>query len=162
MGFALGMAAVCAHACLEGPLRGEAVTIERELSTTSQHEAPAVLVLGGGFFHAAAVVKRGGGSDNTRVTIELDGEAVFSNSFATLKNPWMQMGSGSFLAQVRTEGDVSTMTVWYSPELKFRRVMTVRVAVDEEGVQALRLRAVMNRPAPHEHHAGQPAASLTQ
>ena len=162
MGLALSAALLPALACVEGPLRGEAVTIERELSAASAHEAPAVLVLGGGFFHAAAVVKHGGSSDNTRVTIELDGEAVFSNSFATLKKPWMQMGSSSFLAQVRTEGDISTMTVWYSPELKFRRVMTVRVGVDEEGVQALRLRAVMNRPAPHEHHAGQPAALLTQ
>lgn len=162
MGLVLGMASAVALACVEGPLRGEAVTIEREAGTTPAGEETAIRVLGGGFFHAAAVVKQGGTDDSTFVTIELDGEPVFSNSFGTLKNPWMQMGSSSFLAKVRTEGDTSTMTVWYSPELKFRRVMTVRVGVGEEGVQALRLRAVINRPAPHEHPAGQPAALLSQ
>jgi hypothetical protein len=147
-----------AVACVEGPLKGAAVTLEREISTAPAGEPTAILVLGGGFFHAASVVKRGGSDDSTRVTIELDGEPVFSNSFATLKNPWMQIGSASLLAQVRSEGDASTLTVWYSPELKFRQVMIVRIAAGEEGVQSLRLRAVYNRPAPHEHAAGQPAA----
>lgn len=162
MGLAMGMASAVAQACVEGPLRGEAVTIEREVGSTPAGGETAIRVLGGGFFHAAAVVKQGGTDDNTLVSIELDGEPVFSNSFATLKNPWMQMGSSAFLAQVRSEGDTSTMTIWYSPELKFRRIMTVRIGIAEHGVQNLRLRAVMNKPAPHEHPAGQAAASLTQ
>jgi hypothetical protein len=162
MGLVMGMASAAALACLEGPIRGEAVTIEREAGATPAGGAAAIQVLGGGFFHAAAVVKQGGADDNTLVTIELDGERVFSNSFSTLKNPWMQMGSRYFLAEVRSEGDTSTMTIWYSPELKFRRIMTMRIGVGEDGVQNLRLRAVMNKPAPHEHPAGQAAASLTQ
>jgi hypothetical protein len=33
---------------------------------------------------------------------------------------------------------------------------TLRVQVGEDGVDRLRLRTVMNKPAPHEHLAGQP------
>ena len=89
----------------------------------------------------------------------LDGEQMFSNSFATLKNPWMQADSRYIVANVRTEGDTSTMTIWYSPELKFRGILSLRVGVQEDGVEHLRIRADMNKPAPHEH-VGQAAAAL--
>lgn len=157
MAVAVCMAPGVSSACVEGDLRGESVTIERELGTTPAAEDPAITVLGGGFFHAASVLKQGGSDDSTLVTIELDGEAVFSNSFSNLKNPWMQMASPLFLAKVHSEGNASTMTIWYSPELRFRRIMAVRIAVREDGVQNLRVRAVMNKPAPHKHPVGQPA-----
>jgi hypothetical protein len=84
---------------------------------------------------------------------------MFSNSFSTLKNPWMQAETRYLVATVRTEGDTSTMTIWYSPELKFRGIMALRIGVQEEGVQALQIRAEMNKPAPHEH-IGQAALAL--
>ena len=61
------------------------------------------------------------------------------------------MGSSIFIAS-------STMTIWYSPELKFRAIMAVREEVKEDGVAGLRMRAVMNKPGPHEDPVGQSAA----
>ena len=46
------------------------------------------------------------------------------------------------------------MTIWYSPELKFRAILAVRVEVREEGVQGMHMRAVMNKPGPHEDPPG--------
>jgi hypothetical protein len=145
-----------AMACGDVDFRGDAVTTERDVPVTVGEQQAAIQVVGAGWFHAAEVVKKGGSSDNTSVIIELDGEQMFSTSFSTLKNAWMQQESRYFLANVRTEGNTSTMTIWYSPELKFRGIMALRIGVQETGVDALRVRAVLNKPAPHV--AGQSAA----
>jgi hypothetical protein len=160
---AVGMGAVSAPAlaCVEGDVRGEAVTIERELGTTASGEEAAIRVLGAGWFRVAEIVKHGGSTDNTSVTLELDGEPMITTSFAVLKNQWNQSETPFFVAKVSTEGDTSRMTIWYSPELKFRGMMTLRVEVGEDGVAALQMRAVMNKPAPHEHLAGQLGISGT-
>jgi hypothetical protein len=71
----------------------------------------------------------------------------------------MQAETRFFLATVRTQGKTSTMTIWYSPELKFRGILAVRIGIQEEGVESLRVRAEMNKPAPHEH-VGQAALAL--
>jgi hypothetical protein len=147
---------VAAIACVEGDVRGEAVTIEREVGTTASGEEAAIRILGAGWFRAAEVVKQGGSTDNTNVTLELDGEPMITISFARLKNQWNQLETSFIVAKVSTEGDTSRMTIWYSPELKFRGMATLRVEVEEEGVGSLRMRTVMNKPAPHEHLAGQP------
>jgi hypothetical protein len=149
-----------AMACVEGDLRGEAVTIERQVGTTASGEKTAVNVLGAGWFRAAEIVKEGGSSDQTSVTLEVDGEPVLSTSFAILKNAWMQLNTPFIVATVRTEGGTNTMTLWYSPELKFRAMLAVRVDVHEDGVEALRVRTVMNKPAPHEHIPGQPGTAV--
>jgi hypothetical protein len=54
-----------ATACVEGDVRGEAVTIEREVGTTASGEEAAIRILGAGWFRAAEVLKQGGSSDNT-------------------------------------------------------------------------------------------------
>ena len=148
-----------AAACGDVDFRGDAVTIQRELEATPVGQHTAIQVIGAGWFHAAEIVKEGGSTDNTSVTLELDGEQMFANSFATLKNPWMQAETRFFLATVRTQGKTSTMTIWYSPELKFRGILAVRIGIQEEGVESLRVRAEMNKPAPHEH-VGQAALAL--
>jgi hypothetical protein len=144
-------AATSAMACGDVDFRGDPVTIEREVGATPTGQQATIQVIGAGWFHAAQVIKQGGSDDNTNVTVELDGEQMFSNSFATLKNPWMQADSRYIVANVRTEGDKSTMTIWYSPELKFRGILALRVGVQEDGVEHLSIRADMNKPAPHEH-----------
>ena len=111
-------------------------------------------ILGAGWFSAAEIVKQGGSSDNTTVNIELDGESVWSTSFALLKNQWNQVSTPFIVAKVTSVGDTSTMTIWYSPELKFRGIAALRIEVGEDGVESLRMRAVLNKPAPHEHVAG--------
>ena len=116
--------------------------------------------LASGWFAAVEIVKQGGVSDDTKVIIELDGEAVFSTSFATLKKPWMQLGTPHLVAKAQGEGDTSSLTVWYSPGLKFRAILAVRVLVDEEGVRGMRMRAVMNKPGPHEDPPGATALAL--
>lgn len=136
-------------------LKGEMVSVERDLGATPTGDSRTHHVLGAGWFRAFEVTKRGGFSDDTAVTLELDGEPVISTTFAALKNPWMQLDTPMMGAKVRTEGDTSTMTVWYSQELKFRTMAAVRVDVREEGVEDLKMRTVMNKPAPHEHLAGQ-------
>jgi hypothetical protein len=148
-----------ALACGDVDFRGDPVTIEREASATPAGQQAAIQVIGAGWFHAAQVVKQGGSSDNTTVTLELDGEQMFSNSFSTLKNPWMQADSRYIVARVEVQGNKSTMTIWYSPELKFRGILSLRVGVQEDGVESLHIRADMNKPAPHEH-VGQAALAL--
>jgi hypothetical protein len=131
------------------------VTAEREFGATPPGESTTFHVLGAGWFHAAEIVKHGGRSDDTSVTLELDGEPVITTSFADLKNPWMEINTPFMIVNVRTAGDTSTMTIWYAPELKFRAMAALRVEVREDGVDSLKMRAVMNKPAPHEHIAGQ-------
>lgn len=136
-------------------LRGDMVSAERELGPTRQGEEAAIHILGAGWFHAVEIVKRGGDSGNTTVTLELDGEPLITASFADLKNPWMEINTPYMIVNVRESGDMQTMTIWYAPELKFRSMAAVRIDVQEEGVGNLKLRTVMNKPAPHEHVAGQ-------
>jgi hypothetical protein len=152
---AMWAASTIAAACVEGDVRGEAVTVHQEAGATAAGETAAMRVLGAGWFRAAEIVKQGGSSDKTSVTIELDGEAVITTSFSTLKNQWNQLGTSFIVAKVTTVGDTSTMTIWYSPELKFRGILALRVDVEEDGVESVRMRAVLNKPAPHEHVPGQ-------
>jgi hypothetical protein len=147
-------------ACVEGDVRGEAVTVHREVGATAAGEEAAMRVLGAGWFRAAEIVKQGGSTDKTSVTIELDGEPVITTSFATLKNQWNQLGTSFIVAKVTTVADTSTMTIWYSPELKFRGILALRIEVEEDGVDGLQMRAVMNKPAPHEHIPGQIGTAL--
>lgn len=147
-----------AWACVEGDLRGDRVVAEREFDAVPAGDSANFHLLGAGWFSALEVVKRGGISDSTSVTLEIDGVPVFSTSFAALKNPWMQLSTNFIIANVKTEGDVSTMTIWYRPELKFRAMLGFRVDVSEDGVDGLRMRTVMNKPAPHEHPPGQPSS----
>ncbi len=135
--------------------RGEIVISERDMGATPPGEARNFHVIGAGWFRAVEIVKHGGTDDNTIVTLELDGEPMITTSFASLKNPWMQLETMLMGAKVRTEGDISTMTIWYSAELKFTNMAAVRIDVREEGVDGLKMRTVMNKPAPHEHIAGQ-------
>ncbi|MFN0317887.1 MAG: hypothetical protein ACKVQA_22910, partial [Burkholderiales bacterium] len=118
---------VAALACVEGDLRGDMVTAEKQVGTTAAGEEASFNVLGAGWFRAAEVVKLGGKSDKTYVTLELDGVSMITTSFADLKNPWMQLSTSFIVANVRTVGDTSTMTIWYSPELKFRVMAALRV-----------------------------------
>lgn len=148
-----------ATACVEGAVRGEAVTIEKIVDATAEGERTSMQILGMGWFRAATVEKIGGASDRTWVTLELDGEPMFTTSFATLKNAWNQISSAFIVAKVTTEGAKSTLTIWYSPELKFRAIASLRVEVQEAGVEHLRVSAVMNKPAPHEDIPGQPTAT---
>ena len=151
---------VAARACVDGAPKGDIVTIQRELGATAAGRQADFHVMGAGWFRATEIKKLGGASDNTEVVVELDGEEVFSASFASLKKPWMQLNTPFIVAKVESEGDTSTMTVWYSPELKFRAILAVRVAVHEEGVQGVQMRAVMNKPGPHEDPPGQTALAL--
>ncbi|HXF17388.1 MAG TPA: hypothetical protein VN496_10310 [Burkholderiales bacterium] len=151
---ALWTAAPAAFACGE-VFRGDMVTAEREVGATPSGEAATFHVLGAGWFHAAEIVKHGGSSDNTTVTLELDGEPIITASFADLKNGWREINTPMIVVNVRSTGDISTMTIWYAPELKFRALAALRIEVAEEGVNSLKMRTVMNKPAPHEHVAGQ-------
>jgi hypothetical protein len=146
--------ATTATACGE-IFRGDMVTAEREVAATHAGESATFHVLGAGWFHAAEIVKHGGSSDDTTVTLELDGEPIITTSFADLKNPWMEINTPFMIVNVRTVGDTSTMTIWYAPELKFRAMAALRIDVQEKGVDSLKMRTVMNKPAPHEHIAGQ-------
>ncbi len=150
----LCIGATAALACGE-VFRGDIVTADREVGATLSGEAANFHVLGAGWFRVATIEKRGGSSDQTYVTLELDGEPMITASFASLKNPWMQLNTSFIVANVQTEGDTSTMTIWYSPELKFSTMAVLRINVEEDGVNSLKMRTVMNKPAPHEHIAGQ-------
>ncbi|MEO8005771.1 MAG: hypothetical protein ABI771_12740 [Betaproteobacteria bacterium] len=150
----LAAAAPAALACGE-PLRGDMVTAERLVGPTASGEGASFHVLGAGWFHAIEIIKRGGNSDDTVVTLELDGEPMITTSFADLKNPMMEINTPMMIVNVRASGDTETMTIWYAPELKFRSMAAVRIDVQEEGVESIKMRAVMNAPAPHEHVAGQ-------
>lgn len=156
---ALAAVALCTEAglalgCGEA-LKGDMVTMDREFGVMRSGQETTMHVLGAGWFHAAEVVKYGGMSDDTSVTLELDGEPVITTSFADLKKPWMEINTPLLVVNVRSKGEVSTMTIWYAPELKFRSLAAVRVDVAEEGVSGLKMRTVMNKPAPHEHVPGQ-------
>ncbi|MGH6630323.1 MAG: hypothetical protein ACREB3_11390, partial [Burkholderiales bacterium] len=129
---------IVALACVDGAPKGEAVTIEREVGPSLAGQTPSMNILGGGWFRAAEVVKRGGSSGDTYVTLELDGEPMISVSFANLKNPWMQLGTPYIVVNVRSEADADILTIWYSPELKFRAFAVLRVDVHEDGVDSLR------------------------
>lgn len=144
------------HACVEGDVRGEVVQLEKSVDVHGSGERTSVPIHGAGWFRAVSVEKRGGTTDQTTVTIELDGEEMISTSFATLKNAWNQLSTSFIVAHVRTQGDLSVMTIWYSPELKFRALANLRVEIDEDGVESVKMNAVMNKPAPHEHVPGQP------
>jgi hypothetical protein len=150
----LGFVSSGVFACGE-PLRGDMVTAERLVGPTASGEGASFHVLGAGWFHAIEIVKRGGSSDDTVVTLELDGEPMITTSFADLKNPMMEINTPMMIVNVRATGATETMTIWYAPELKFRSMAAVRVDVQEEGVESIKMRAVMNAPAPHEHVAGQ-------
>ena len=154
-GLALLAGASAALACAE-VFRGDMVRAEREVGATRAGEATSFQVLGGGWFHAAEVVKHGGSSDNTSVTLELDGVPITTASFADLKNPWREINTPFIVVKVRTVGNTSTMTIWYAPELMFRFMAALRIEVQEEGVDSLKMRTVMNKPAPHVHIAGRP------
>ncbi len=156
-GALLGSASVLA--CVEGEVRGEPINPERNVGALAQGEGASMQIVGAGWFHAAEIVKTGRSSDATYVTIELDGEPLMRTSFATLKNKWMQSGNAFLIADVRSEGDVDTMTIWYRPDVKFNMVATVRVDVDEEGVDDIVLRSVLSRALPHSHPNGQPTAT---
>jgi hypothetical protein len=149
-----GLPSSRAIACGE-VLRGDMVTAERELGATKQGGKASFHVLGAGWFHAVEITKRGGSNDDTAVTLELDGESIITTSFADLKNPMMEINTPFMIVNVRASGDTRTMTIWYAPELKFRAMAAVRVDVQEDGVDSLKVRTVMNAPAPHEHVAGQ-------
>ncbi len=143
-----------APACVEGDVRGEAVTVEKVVGATASEQRADMRILGAGWFRALTIEKDGGLTGDTTVTLELDGEPMISTSFAILKNAWNQIGGMSLSAAVKTEGSRSVMTIWYSPELKFRAVANVRVEINETGVQGLVVRTIMNKPAPHEHIPG--------
>jgi hypothetical protein len=75
-------------------------------------------------------------------------------SFATLKNKWMQLQTNNIIATVRTVEDEDILTLWYTPDLKFNTHVAVRIAVEEQGVEDLRMRAVLSRALPHSHPNG--------
>ena len=157
-GFVGALALGCigtAVACVEGDVRGEAVTLERQHGATGQGEHAALQILGAGWFTAATVAKKGGRDDQTTVTVELDGEPMMSVTFADLKTGWRRVDSNLLRVSVRTEGDTDTLTIWFGQELKFRALAQVRADVQEAGVESLRVSAIMNKPAPHEHVPGQ-------
>lgn len=150
-----------ARACVEGEVRGEPINPQREVGALAQGEQASMQVIGAGWFHAAEIVKTGRSSDSTYVTIELDGEPLMRTSFATLKNKWMQSESAFLIANVRSEGAVDTMTIWYRPDVKFNAHVAVRVEVQEDGVDNVVLRSVLSRALPHSHPNAQAATTAT-
>jgi hypothetical protein len=147
-----------AAACVEGDLRGDAVILERDRGAKAEGEHAGLQILGAGWFRAVSVVKTGGTTDDTTVTVELDGEPVMSTSFAALKSAWRQVESVNLSVTLKTEGNTSTLTIWYPQELKFRALAQRRVDVEEAGVENVRVIAIMNKPAPHEHVPGLPGS----
>ncbi len=154
------LASGIAVGCVEGDVRGDVVTAEHEAGATPSGETATFHLIGAGWLRSAVITKRGGKDDKTIVSLEIDGKDVFTSSFANLKNPMMQINTPYIIANVKTVGDVDLMTVWYSPEMKFRGMLLLRVGVEEDGVEDVRMRVIMNKPAPHEHVAGQPAGLL--
>src|SRR6185436_6136795 len=141
-------AAAVAVACVEGNLRGDAVSFEREVGATPAGDEASMNVLGAGWFRVASIEKHGGSSDQTYVTLELDGEPVITASFAALKNPWMQLNTSYIVANVQTYGDTSIMTIWYSPKFEHRARAVMLAEATELGVDTLEVRPVLNKPAP--------------
>jgi len=138
--FSSTLAIACAY-----DIRGEAVTIEQAGQSTSSGAEIAMDRLGGGWFQAAEIVKEGGSTGETYVTLALDGQEMITASFASLENPWMQLDNAYMLASVRAEGNKRTMTIWYTPELRFMFLVSLHVDIQEEGVDSVRMRAVMNK-----------------
>ena len=136
--------ATLAMACVND-IRGEAVTIEQAARSTSSGAEISMDRLGGGWFHSAEIVKEGGSTEETYVTLTLDGQDMITTSFASLENPWMQLDTPYMVAQVRSEGNRRTMTIWYAPELRFMFLVSLHVDVHEHGVESVRMRAVMNK-----------------
>jgi hypothetical protein len=151
---ALSLSIAPAPACVEGDVRGEAVKVERSPGSMASGEEASMQVVGAGWFHAVEVVKKGGSSDNVSVTVELDGAPLMATSFATLKNKWMQLQTNNIIATVRTVGDEDVLTLWYTPDVKFNTHVAVRIMVEEQGVDDLRMRAVLSRALPHSHPNG--------
>ena len=138
-------------------LRGEALTIEQATQSTSSGAEIAMDRLGGGWLQAAEIVKEGGNTDETDVTLALDGQELITTSFASLQNPWMQLDNAYMVANVRVEGNRRTMTIWYTPELRFMFLVSLHVNVHEKGVDSVRMRAVMNKAI----HVGPPPGMPT-
>jgi len=151
----LGVWAPELSACVEGEVRGEPINPERDVGALAQGEDASMQVVGAGWFHAAEIVKTGRSSDATYVVIELDGEPLMRTSFATLKNKWMQSESSYLIANVHSEGEVDTMTIWYRPDVKFNTYAVVRIEVEEDGVERVVVRSVLSRALPHSHPNGQ-------
>lgn len=149
-----------ASACVEGAPRGEAVTLEKASESSRRGEQASMQIIGAGWFRSLTVEKDGGTTDDTTVTLELDGAPMISTSFAILKNAWNQLGTSSIVADVRTVGGKQVMTIWYSPELMFRAFASVRVDVNETGVGGVRIRSIMNKPGPHDVHLTGTAVAL--
>jgi hypothetical protein len=147
-----------AAACVED-IRGEALTLEQAADAAAPGATIAMDRLGGGWFRAFEVVKEGGSSDETYVTLALDGQEMLTTSFARLKNPWMQLSTPYIVATVSAEGNTSRMTIWYSPELRFMYLISIHVDVQEEGVDSVRMRAVMNKAIHIAPLPGMPTAS---
>jgi hypothetical protein len=160
LALALWFAAGPAAACVEGDLRGDVVIAEHDAGATPAGETASFHLLGAGWLRSAVITKVGGSDDATFVTLEVDGKDVFSTSFANLKNPMMQLNTPYIIANVKTTGNIERMTIWYSPEVKFRGMLLVRVDVREDGVDGVGMRMTMNKPAPHEHVAGKPGGIL--
>ena len=152
--------AASALACVEGDIRGDVVIAEHDAGATAVGETATFHLLGAGWLRSVVVTKLGGSDDRTYVTLEADGVDVFSTSFANLKNPMMQLNTPYIVAHVKTTGNIDRLTLWYSPEVKFRGMLLVRVSVKEQGVEGVRMRMTMNKPAPHEHVAGKPGGIL--
>ena len=91
-------------ACVEGDLRGEAVMLERDRGAKAEGEHTGLQILGAGWFRAVSVVKTGGTTDETTVTVELDGEPMMSTSFAALKNAWRQVESVNLVGEPEDRG----------------------------------------------------------
>jgi hypothetical protein len=147
-----------APACVEGDVRGEALNVERAVGGLAHGEEAKLQVIGAGWFHAVEVVKKGRTTDQTSVTVELDGQPFMETTFAMLKNPWMQLQTSNIVANVRTVGDEEVLTLWYTPDIKFNTQVTVRIGVQEAGVDDVRMRAVLSRALPHSHPNGQAGA----
>ena len=133
-----------ALACVED-IRGEAVTIDQTAGSALPGDTISMNRLGGGWFRAVEIVKEGGSSDETYVTLALDGQEMITTSFAVLKNPWMQLSTPYLVANVHTDGKKHTMTIWYSPELRFMYLISLHVDVHEQGVESVHMQAVMNK-----------------
>ena len=157
---ASGLGSGVAIGCVEGDLRGDVVTAEHVAGATPSGETATFHLIGAGWLRSAVITKRGGTSDKTIVSLEIDGKDVFKTTFANLKNPMMQINTPFIVANVKTVDGIDTMTIWYSPEMKFRGMLLVRVDVKEDEVEDVRMRVIMNKPAPHEHVAGQPTGIL--
>jgi hypothetical protein len=148
-----------AIACVED-IKGEAVTIEQAAQSTSPGAETSMDRLGAGWFQAAEIVKEGGSTDETYVTLALDGQEMITTSFASLENPWMQLSTPYMTANVRAEGNTRRMIIWYTSELRFMFLVSLHVDVHEEGVDSVRMRAVMNKAIHIAPLPGMPTANV--